>query len=143
MYREAAPAMKKIWLQMRSNIQDIMQRYNIEAGELNRIDMSNPDCWPLAKHEAFLAELDEAKKLIARYETLDPVLYEQLCQHIEAEAIGVMYNILDANFAYLTQAKKDEYLNRMRYDIEWMGLQQMTTVEQTSATLLAWLETFG
>jgi hypothetical protein len=138
MYREAAPAMKKIYLQVRANMQDLLERYD-KFGGGDRIDFAVREYWPLAMQEGLLRELDEAKKLVERYKTFDAKLYESICQHIEAECIAPLYLILDFHKPYLSQAKIDEYISRFRYDIEWMGLQNMTMTEQSSATLVNWL----
>lgn len=138
MYREAAPAVKKVYLQMRANMQDLLERYD-KFGGGDRIDFAAREYWPLATHEGLLKELDEAKKLVERYNTFDEALYEKLCQHIEAECIAPLYLILDFHRPYLSQAKVEEYISRFRYDIEWMGLQNMTLTEQSSATLVNWL----
>lgn len=138
MYREAAPAVKKVYLQMRANMQDLLERYD-KFGGGDRIDFAAREYWPLAMHEGLLKELDEAKKLVERYNTFDEALYEKLCQHIEAECIAPLYLILDFHRPYLSQAKVEEYISRFRYDIEWMGLQNMTLTEQSSSTLVNWL----
>ncbi|MBE5752347.1 MAG: DUF4838 domain-containing protein [Clostridiales bacterium] len=139
MYREAAPVVKKVWLEMRANMQDMLARYD-KFGGGDRIDFDARIYWPLATQVAWLNELDNAKKLVERYKTLDPVLYEDLCQHIEAECIAPLYHILESHKPYLTVAKANEYINRLQYDIEWMGLQNMTLKEQKTSTLVNWLE---
>jgi len=138
MYKEAAPVMKKVYMQMRADMQDMLARYE-KFGAGNRPDFGSREYWPLAKLEGWLNEMDEAKKLVERYKTLNPELYEDICQHIEAECIAPLYLVIDCNLPYLSTVKANEYINRIRYDIEWMGLQNMTITESASATLVSWL----
>ena len=138
MYRESAPKVKEVFLAMRAHMQYLLVHYE-KFGAGNRPDFASREYWPLALLEGWVRELDDAKKLVERYKTLDAQLYERICQHIEAECIAPIYLIIDCHLPYMTTAKGDGYINRLWQDIEWMGLENMTRSESKSDTLVEWL----
>lgn len=138
MYREAAPQMKQIFFSMRAHMQYLLVTYE-KFGAGNRPDFGSKEYWPLALVEGWVGQMDEARNAIERYKTLDLELYERICQHIEAECIAPIYIILDCHLPYLTETQGNSYINRLWYDIEWMGLENMTKSESASDTLVNWL----
>ena len=138
MYKESAPKVKEVFLSMRAHMQYLLVHYE-KFGAGNRPDFASQEYWPLALLEGWVRELDDAKKLVERYKTLDAQLYERICQHIEAECIAPIYLIIDCHLPYMTTAKGDGYINRLWQDIEWMGLENMTRSESKSDTLVNWL----
>ncbi len=91
MYREAAPAMKELFTQMRLHKTKLNNELNI-SGVYQKID--NKNCYPIGVLEKQMAILDDAFAVIDKYGSLDPEQYAVLKAHIETEWLSPAYIML-------------------------------------------------
>lgn len=135
MYKEAAPMMKTFFTSQRMYWQNILiDEYGTNGG--SRPNLANLDYWPIATLEGWLTQCETAKAAVARYKTADPATYDKLCAHIEAEAIAVLYILMDLHGKFLSEDKRSEYIDRLTYDANVMGYAEMPLA---TSTLSAWL----
>ncbi len=85
--------------------------------------------WPYQTLQGWMDRIDLAHESIAKYKGTEK--YETLRKHIEIEAIGVMYMMMDMHSLMMSTNKKTEIVNRMLDGISSMNLYKMQTVEQT------------
>ena len=101
------------------------------------VAIDRPEYWPFAMVQGWLDQMDNAKTYIERYKDLDPELYDKISKHIEAEAISPLYILLEFHGNSLSASRKQEYMQRLSHDVEWMDLY---TLGVTSRVLLTgWL----
>jgi hypothetical protein len=141
MYGPASDSMLNLFYDMRTYMNKIIVEENEAHGKGDaRPSLEKKENWPLAVLEKWLAEIDDAKAQVGYLATVDPKQHEKLCQHMEAEAISVIYILLNCHLSTMTETQKAEYVNRLRYDIEWMGLQEMTIGHSAGSYLSIWLD---
>ncbi len=116
MFKDAAPRMKRLFVEQRAYMREvIIDEYHLHGKGDGRPNLSLSDYWDLATLEIWLEIMDQAKEDVARYQQTDPDLYKRICQHIDAEAISVLYVILDTQSGKLTREKYVEYVNRLKF----------------------------
>jgi hypothetical protein len=138
MYKEAAPAMLRVFLTVRSYQQYLLSgTLDLGLTADGSVSIDRPEYWPIGMVQGWLEQMDNAKKDVARYEVIDPELYDKICKHIEAEAISNLYLILEFYGISISATQRQEYINRLNHDVEWMDLYNMHV---TSKQLLTgWL----
>ena len=135
MYKDAAPMMKTFFTNQRMYWQEILiKEYGTNGGV--RPNLANLDYWPIATLEGWLAMCDQGKAAVARYQTSAPKEYKNICTRIEAEAMAVLYMMMDMQKTFLSEQKKAEYIARLNYDATELGMAGMPLA---STTLEAWL----
>ena len=139
MYKDAAPTMYRLFQSLRAYEQHVLiGEYELFSNGDGSPDIEKAIYWPVGLLQGWLAEIDQAKKSLDRYKVVDPELYDEKCKHIEVEAISTLYILLSLHGDMLSPSLKTEYVERLRYDMEWLDLQNMRI---TSKVLLsAWLE---
>lgn len=140
MYKDAAEAMLTAFTRQRAYFAGTVTGDQPIVGATN--ELLTREVFPLPLVESWVQMFDDAKKLVERYKNSDPEEYDRICQHIEAEAISPLYIILKLYDGKLTATEKAYYVDRLYYDIEWIGLEKMVTVESSAetATLKYWLD---
>ncbi|MBQ3505169.1 MAG: DUF4838 domain-containing protein [Clostridia bacterium] len=140
MYGPASDHMLSLFYDMRIYMTKvIVEQEDMHGAGDARPSLEKKQYWPFNLVEQWLKKLDEAKEIVAYLEPIDPEGYEKICQHIEAESISVLYIILTCHSSTLTAAQKQAYIDRLYYDIEWMGLEEMSIGHSAGDTILLWL----
>ena len=135
MYKDAASIMKSLFMSERAYWQEVLiDVYGLSGGVRPKLD--GLEFWPIAMMEEWIGRTDAAKQAVARYQSIDPELYDEICQHIEAEAIGLIYTLLENQRSYLSDTTRQKYIDRLYYDMEWMNA---GSVKVSTGTLQAWL----
>ena len=138
MYKEGAPIMKTFFVNQRMYWQEILNKEYGTNGMTARPNLANLDYWPLPTAQGWLDMCDQAKLAVARYQTSDPEAYKQICTRIEAEAIVPLYLIMDMHVKFISEQQKAEYINRIKYDVNELGLDGLLLA---STTLADWVAT--
>lgn len=133
MYKDAAPTIMNLFQTIRSYQRHVLIGiYQQGGGE----ELSLAQYWPIGAVEGWLQQIEKAKSEVARFEVLDPELHDKLLRRIEAEAISYLFIMLDTHGFSISKEDRAEYINRLKYDIEWMDLHEM---EVRNALLKDWL----
>jgi hypothetical protein len=133
MYRDAAPEMLRLFQTVRSYQRHVLIGiYELESNGDGSPEMTLADYWPIGILQGWLARIDQAKADVERYAAIDPELYEKLCKHIEIEAIGYMYLVLETQGFTISTEQRQEYIDRFKYDMEWLDIADMRIREGLS-----------
>lgn len=136
MYKDAAPTMMRLFQSERSYIRNvIIGKHQASASS----ELALAEYWPIGVLEGWLKQIDLAKADVERYRETDPALYNKTCMHIETEAISFIYILLQTQGYTIASEVRAEYIERLRYDIEWLDLSNMVIRTQTT-TLVSWLD---
>lgn len=94
MYKEAAPIMKKLFLEERAHYVNISYKYNLYGTYSCGNARENKLYVPLSTMYSFLNRCEEAMNAIEKYKSTDNELYISLKNHISMEKISPIYWIL-------------------------------------------------
>ena len=114
--------------------------YELESNGDGSPEMLLAEYWSLGMVEGWLDRIDQAKADVARFEKVDPELYDKLCRHIEYEAISYMYIIVETQGYTISADQRQEYIDRIKYDIEWLDIAEMRI--RNGLNLSDWLKNF-
>lgn len=138
MFKEAAPAMLNVFYSVRA-YQQYLLKGNLDLGLTadGSVSIDRPEYWPVAMVKGWLDQMDAAKEAVARYQIIDPELYDLVCSHIEAEAISNLYILLEFHGYSISAKDRKEYIQRLNNDVRWLDL---STMRVTSKVLFTgWL----
>ncbi len=126
MFKDAAPAMLKVFYSVRA-YQQYLLAGNLELGLQadGSVSIDRPEYWPIGVVQGWLDGMDAAKEDVARYAVTNPELYDKVCGHIETEAISNLYIILDMHGYSISAKQRQEYIDRLWYDIDWLHLENL------------------
>ena len=130
--------MKTFFINQRMYWQEILNKEYGTNGMTARPNLANLDYWPLPTAQGWLDMCDQAKVAVARYQTSAPEEYKAICTRIEAEAIVPLYLIMDMHVKFISEQQKAEYINRIEYDVNELGLAGLLLA---STTLADWVAT--
>lgn len=133
MFKEAAPKMMEIFLTWRSY-------HRTKLLECSAQELKQPQNWPVGVLNTFLKMFDDAKLAVEHYKTTNPELYDNVCGHIELEAISFLYLMLEVHGRTISVHDRQAYVERVKYDIEWLDLYSMDT--EASGLLTEWIEKY-
>lgn len=138
MYKEAAPAMLRVYHSVRT-YQQYLITGNLDLGLSadGSVSIDRPEYWPVKMVQGWLDQMDAAKKDVARYQIIDPELYDKICRRIEAEAISPLYIILEFHGYSISANKRQEYIQRLNNDVQWLDLHNMRVTSKVLFT--GWL----
>lgn len=114
MYKDAAPIMMELFLSQRT-----YHRENLVGVQTQMLKTAQS--WPKGVLDTLLKKIDEAKEAVAHYKTSNPELYDEVCGHIELEAVSYIFLMLEIH-GTISQEEKQGYVDRINYDIEWLNL---------------------
>ena len=141
MYRDAAPEMLRLFHTVRAYQRHILiDVYELESNGDGSPESLLAEYWSLGMVEGWLDRIDQAKADVARFEKVDPELYDKLCRHIEYEAISYMYIIVETQGYTISADQRQEYIDRIKYDIEWLDIAEMRI--RNGLNLSDWLKNF-
>ncbi len=137
MYGQASDEMMEIFYSHRAYMNNVILGVHGLSGNGDaRPALEKPEYWSFLQLQKWIDDIDAAKKSIEHVKELDYETYDLNCKHIEAEVISNIYLTFICHRTSLTSAKKKEYKDRLLYDIEWMGLSNMS-IGHSSGNLLA------
>lgn len=123
MFKEAAPAMKELYYEMRSYQRALSERQNFYI--LNSIYLNiekDPEWWPLQTMLSWMDKADKAKTYIEGYKLTNPQTYQMLCDHIDAEWLSPAFATLKFHKDRLQPSVKSAVIERFIEYVERMGL---------------------
>ena len=140
MFKDAAPTMNRLFQSVRSFQQHIL----IGEHELVSHGDGSPeslivDYWPVGTLRGWIENTDKAITEIERFKVLDPELYNRLRKHIEIETISPLYIMLELQGDNISKEERAKYVERVRYDIEWLDIADL---EIRDTTVSEWIATF-
>ncbi len=136
MYGPASSEMMSMFYEMRTYYNKvILEEYKMKAMFAT---LEKSMYWPILMLDNWMAKLDAIKEKANVLKDVAPEKYEKICQHIESECISVMYITLSCHSSVIKESTKKEYIDRLYYDIEWMGLEGMA-LDQHGGTVKEWL----
>ena len=126
MYKDAAPTMLRLFQTVRSYQRHVLiGKFELESNGDGSSEMTKAEYWPLGMLEGWLAQIEKAKSEVERFKVLDPDLYEKICKRIEIEAVSTLYIILETQGYTISMEKRTEYIDRLKYDIGWLDIDEM------------------
>ena len=142
MFKEAAPAMKNLFEEIRSYTYLAYSSNGYLRTRSNSQAVAKASLWPIAVLDQWIAAFDAAKESLSLYYELNPKVYEKVYRHIELEAISPIYIELDLYGGFgglLSEARKAELKNRLEKDILDLDLGGMLAKEpyQGSTTYIS------
>ena len=84
----------------------------------------------------WLEMIDQARALIAKYETSNPGLYRMLKEHIDVEWVCPAYYMIEFNAQNLSDEKYNEIVKYFKTDIS--GLRDFRLSEKSTITINMW-----
>lgn len=135
MYKDSAESMLKAFKTQRAYFMGMATGDQPIVGVTSEILTREIFPYPMIK--SWIQMFDDALKDAERYKAIDVDEYEKICQHIEVEATSSLYIMLKLYDTQMTIAERDGYVNRLLYDIEWIGLRDLKI--STNGTFLEWL----
>ena len=140
MYGQASEEMQDIFYSHRAYMNAvILEQYGLTGTGDSRPTLEKPEYWSFLQLEQWIKDLDAAKESLSHLKAVDPKIYELNCKHIEAEAISNIYLTFICYKSDLTSTKKKEYKERLLYDIEWIGLQNMRIGHNSGSLFETWV----
>ena len=88
---------------------------------------------------AWLDKIDEARALIAKYESSDPALYKMLKEHIDVEWVCPAYYIIEYHSPSIPNAEYNEIVTYFKTDIS--ALRDFRLSEKSTTTIGTWSAT--
>jgi hypothetical protein len=139
MYRDAAPTMLRLFQTVRAYQRHVLiGKFELETNGDGAPEMGLAEYWPIGMLEGWLDQIEQAKVDVERFKVIDPVLHDKICKHIEIEAISTLYIILATQGYTISSEDRTDYINRIKYDIEWLDLGEMEI--RGDSTLAGWVE---
>ena len=142
-YKDAAPTMVELFYSQRAYQRNIMyDEYELFSNGDGSPEMVKVEYFPIGILEGFIKLADKAFEDIAFYKEEDPELYDQVAKNIELEAIQYIYLLLELHGNTLAKEERQEYIDRLNYDIEWIDLAQMN-IKSKDLSLRGWLDSIS
>lgn len=124
MYKDAAPAMKNIFYEIRGyNYQLISENGLLKKRSIYQ-QIMNKKYWNLNLLLGWQDEFDAAKELVKKYRESDPELYKTLIDHIEVEWVSPAYISAVVFGAELDTATYNSIVSRLKSDVEKYSIEQ-------------------
>lgn len=124
MYKDAAPAMKNIFYEVRGyNYKLISENGLLKKRSIYQQIMSKK-YWNLNLVTGWQQEFDAAKELVKKYSESDPELYQMLIDHIEVEWVSPAYISAVVYGAELDSATYNSIVARLKADVEKYSIAQ-------------------
>lgn len=114
MFKEAAPIMKSLYLDMRAYIAYINKTYNKYQVKSVYTGIDRVEYWPLNTCLSWLDKCEVAWEAIEKYKTTDPKLYEKLYYHIGAEYLFPSNHILKKLTTSVPSDRKAEIIKKYK-----------------------------
>lgn len=111
MYKEAAPVMKRLFLEERAHYVNMNNEYSLYTSYSCGKSVGDKKYFPLQTMYAFMNRCDEAMELIAKYKAIDNELYVSLSNHINMERISPMYWTLKHYADEISVAEKNRLIS--------------------------------
>ena len=141
MFKEAADVMYNLYIQ-ENDWAIIVAHESKKIAQTGIINYSvGREFWKYEMLKGWLDMIDEARSLVAKYETSDPALYKQLKEHIDIEWVCPAYYALAYN---ADSFEKDEYNEMVTYfkkDIA--ALKDFQFSERSATTIGTWTATLS
>ena len=136
MFKDAADVMYDLYVQ--ENTWAIVIAY--ETKQIARTGIINysisRNYWKYEMLKGWLDQIDEARALIAKYETRDPALYKMLKEHIDIEWVCPAYYMISFNGDSLSTDKYNEMVTYLKTDIS--AIKDFQFSEKSMSTIGSW-----
>ena len=137
-YKEAAPTMLNLHWATRVYAQHVqVGQFGLFSNGDGSPSMESVEYWPIGVIEGWIKQIDQAHKDIEIYKESDPKLYDQIAKNIELEGIAYMYMLLTLHGNTLAKEERQEYIDRLKYDIGWLDISGM--VLKSGAPVSDWV----
>lgn len=124
MYGDAKDVMYNYFLMTRAHNAKLLEDHpQLQVLRSCYNDVRVPDYFPLGVLDSFVAQVDNSISIIQGVKDSDPIKYQALLNHIEAEAVTPLYTMLDLHSSELTIDKKREIIDRLYNDISMLSLE--------------------
>ncbi len=136
MFKDAADVMYDLYIQENTWALIVAN----ETGKISQTGIINysidREYWQYEMLKSWLDKIDEARALIAKYETRDPELYKTLKEHIDIEWVCPAYYMISFNDDSLTDTKYNEMVTYFKTDIS--ELKNFQFAERSFMTISDW-----
>ncbi len=141
MFKEAAPAMKRMFYAQKTQVANI---YDLYPELWTKSDRSNSswkeaEHWPYGTMKEIASMADAALKMVEHYKTSDPELYEKLYKRIEIEWMSPATAILDYYQEQMPTAELDVVKARYKKIATELGILQTQEGKSNMASFVAGL----
>ena len=113
MYKDAAPIMKNLFIDMRTHAATVYSENGFYCRFSCYNKVENKQMWPMGTLKQWISACDKAILAIEEYKTSDPELYQALKNHIDAESISPIYILLKLYEMELSLTEKTTLCNRI------------------------------
>ena len=132
--------MREFYEKMATYLRLLEEKYpQIFTGSQKDAFISQPEYWPVALMEDWLALCDEAYAAVAKYETADPELYATLVRHIKIETIFPRFVICENYGGYYTNAEIRQLRQEFYDDCQELNIQ----LYSEHVPISTWFEKWG
>ncbi len=136
MFKEAADVMYDLYVQENTWALIVAQ----QMGQLSKTGIINysisMESWKYEMLKSWLNKIDEARALVAKYETRDPALYKVLKEHIDIEWVCPAYYMLTCTADSLSDETYNEMVTYFKTDIS--ELKDFQFAERSFLTISDW-----
>lgn len=137
MFKDAADVMYDLYIQQ-NNWAMIIANETRKIAQTGIINYSiGREYWKYEMLKGWLDKIDQARALVAKYETSDPALYKMLKEHIDIEWVCPAYYALAYNADSFTNEKYNEMVTYFKYDIA--ALRDFRFSERSETTIGTWM----
>ena len=139
-FRDAAAPMREFYEKMATYLRLLEEKYpQIFTGSQKDAFISQPQYWPVALMEDWLALCDKAYAAVAKYEASDAELYAVLVRHIKIETIFPRFVICENYGGYYTNAQIGQFRQEFYDDCQELGIQ----LYSEHVPISTWFEKWG
>lgn len=136
MFKEAAPIMKSLYLDMRAYMAYINETYNLYQIKSVYAGIDKTQYWPLNTCLSWLDKCEAAWSAIEKYRTTDPELYKKLYYHIGAEYLFPSNHILKKLTTSVPSDQKSKIIKKYKDIVAVTGADNKSdSVQKFAATL--------
>lgn len=113
MFKDAAPIMQDLFMDMRTHAATVYSENGFYCRFSCYNKVEKKELWPIGTIKQWISACDKAILSIEEYKTSDPVLYQSLKNHIDAESISPIFILLKLYEKELSVAEKNMLCDRI------------------------------
>ncbi len=131
-FMEASSTMRQLYEEWRVWAKYQSEKLGYSGYRSVYVNAMNKKFWPQNMLERWIALTEQAKKDVAVYRTSNPVLYNQLIEHIAIESITFRYLLISLYADEYSDAQLLELKTQCAKDLRASGMDIVATTPQTS-----------
>ena len=129
MYKDAAPMMKSLFMDMRTHCATVYSENGLYKNFSCYNKVENKKMWPIGTLKAWIAKCDNALAAVEKYKVIDRELYIAITNHINAESLSPIYILLKLYQGDLSKGERMSLVERVLAMQETLPIDQLETAQ--------------